>query len=266
MPNESRPHEEQRSARLAAVASRQWGAVTYQQLRKAGFSKGEIYGLVERGFLVAMHRGVYVLGALSPAPEQRWAAALLAGGKGAVLSHTTAAAHYGLLPPREVIEVSAPKRRRGDERLKIHQRRSIEITRHEGLPTTTVARTLLDMAAARWPIDRLTQEAAARGLIPLDDLRAFAASKRGERGAPALVLAAGQPLVRSRMEARALRELGVPEVNGRVGFDEVDLRWGDLVVELDHDQTHGTKWARERDARKDQRLRERGLTVRRFTA
>jgi very-short-patch-repair endonuclease len=38
-----------------------------------------------------------------------------------------------------------------------------------------------------------------------------------------------------------------------------------VVVELDHDQTHGTKWARERDARKDQRLRERGFEVRRFT-
>ena len=77
--------------------------------------------------------------------------------------------------------------------------------------------------------------------------------------------AAGHPLVRSRMEARALRELGIPEVNGKVGHDEVDLRWGDLVVELDHDQTHGTKWARERDARKDQRLNKRGIQVKRFT-
>jgi Transcriptional regulator, AbiEi antitoxin len=71
--------------------------------------------------------------------------------------------------------------------------------------------------------------------------------------------------VRSRLEARAPRQLGMPEVNGRVGGDEVDLRWGSLVVELDHDQTHGTKWARERDARKDQRLEERGFEVRRFT-
>jgi hypothetical protein len=67
------------------------------------------------------------------------------------------------------------------------------------------------------------------------------------------------------MEARALRELGVPEVNGKVGLDEVDLRWGDLVVELDTDQTHGTKWARERDARKDQRMETRRITVKRFT-
>jgi hypothetical protein len=265
MPNESRPHDEQRSARLAMVASRQWGSVTHRQLLAIGFSKDEAHGMVRRGVLQRMHRGVYVFGAPSPAPEQRWAAGLLAAGKGAALSGTAAAGHYGLLPPREVIEVSAPRKRRGDERLRVHQRRSIDIVRHEGLPTTTVAQTLLDLAASNWPIDRLTQDAAARGLVPLDELRTFAASKRGARGAPALAAAAGQPLTRSRMEYEALRRLGVPEVNGKVGLDEVDLRWDDLVVELDHDQTHGTKWARERDERKDQRLRARGLTVRRFT-
>jgi hypothetical protein len=210
-----------------------------------------------------MHRGVYVLGALSPAPEQRWAAALLAGGKGAVLSHTASAGNFGWLQPREVIEISAPRKRRGDERLTIHERRSIEIARHNGLPTTTVAQTLLDVAAAGWSIDRFTQEAAATGLIRLNDLRAFAAQRRGARGAKRLAEAAGQPLVRSRMEYEALKKLGVPRVNERVGTDEVDLLF---VIELDHDQTHGTKWARERDARKDQRLEERGVEVRRFTA
>jgi hypothetical protein len=249
---------------LRSVASRQWGCLTTAQLLAAGVSRGQIERMVERGLLIRMHRGVYVLGALSPAPEQRWAAALLAGGKGAVLSHTTAAAHFGWLQPREVIEVSAPKRRRGDERLRIHERRSIEITRRNGLPTTTPAQTLLDLAAAGWSIDRFTQEAAATGVIALNDLRAFAAQRRGERGAGKLADAAGQPLVRSRMEYEALRKLGTPEVNAHVHGEEVDLSWPGLVVELDHDQTHGSKWARERDARKDQRLSERGVAVRRF--
>jgi len=266
MPNESAPGEHQRSARLAAVASRQWGAVTHAQLRALGFSKGEIRGMRQRGLLHELHRGVYVLGALSPAPEQRWAAALLAGGKGAVLSHTTAAAQYGLLPPRELIEVSAPRKRRGDDTLRIHERRTIEITRREGLPTTTVAQTLLDLAANNWPIDRMTQEAAATNLIPLNDLRAFAASRRGARGAAKLTQAAGQPLVRSRMEYEVLRRLGPPAVNVKVHGDEVDLSWAGLVVEIDTDQTHGTKWARERDARKDQRMKARGIRVKRFTA
>lgn len=266
MPNEIAPQEQKRSARLAAVASRQWGAVTYGQLREAGFSPGEIRGMVQRGFLIRMHQGVYVLGARSPAPEQRWAAALLAGGKGAVLSDTAAAGNFGWLQPREVIEVSAPKRRRGDERLRIHHRRSIEITRRNGLPTTTVAQTLLDLAAAGWSIDRFTQEAAATGQVLLTDLRTFAAQRRGARGAAKLADAAGQPLVRSKLEADVLRRLGAPTVNAKVAGEEVDLRWGDLVVEIDHDQTHGSKWARQRDARKDQRLNERGIEVRRFTA
>jgi hypothetical protein len=259
------PNETHTMCRIRSVAARQWGCITVVQLLAAGLTRRQVEYMARRGLLIRIHRGVYVLGALSPAPEQLWAAAVLAAGRGAALMHTAAAGNFELLPPREVIEVAVPKRRRGDATLRVHERRRIEITRRNGIPTTTVAQTLLDLAAANWPIDRLTQEAAARGLVPLDDLRTFAAQRRGALGAGKLAKAAGQPLVRSRMEARALRELGVPQVNGKIGADEVDLRWGDLVVELDHDQTHGTKWARERDARKDQRLKERGLTVRRFT-
>jgi hypothetical protein len=265
MPNEKNPLGTKRSAQLAEWAARQWGCITVPQLLAIGYSRREIQRMVQRGVLIRMHRGVYVVGALSPAPEQRLTAAVLAGGRGAVLSHTAAAAHFGLIEPRVVTEVSTPRRRRGDERLKLHERRRIDVARRNGIPTTTVAQTLLDLAASNWPIDRLTQEAAARGLIPLTDLRTFAAQRRGARGAAKLAEAAGQPLVRSKLEARALRELGIPEINGKVGVDEVDLRWGDLVIELDHDQTHGTKWARERDQRKDARLKARGLEVRRFT-
>jgi hypothetical protein len=68
------------------------------------------------------------------------------------------------------------------------------------------------------------------------------------------------------MEYEALKKPGPPAVNTKVHGEEVDLSWPGLIVELDHDQTHGTKWARERDARKDQRLSERGIKVERFTA
>jgi Transcriptional regulator, AbiEi antitoxin len=259
------PNENHTMCRIRSVAARQWGCITVAQLLGAGLTRRQVEHMARRGLLVRLHRGVYVFGALSPAPEQGLAAAVLAAGKGAVLSHTAAASHYGLIEPRGVIEVSAPRRRRGDERMRIHERKRIDVTRHNGIPTTTVAQTLLDLAATNWPIERLTHEAAAGGLIPLNDLRTFAAQRRGARGAAKLADAAGRPLVRSRMEARALRQLGIPEVNGRIGTDEVDLRWGNLVVELDHDQTHGTKWARQRDARKDQRLKELGFEVRRFT-
>lgn len=184
MPNVLGPDARKRTARLAEWASRQWGAITRKQLLALGYSSDEIRGMIARGFLIPVHRGIYIVGALSPAPEQRWAAAVLAGGRGAALMHTAAAANYELLPPREVIEVAVPKRRRGDATLRVHERRRVEITQHNGIPTTTIAQTLLDLAATSWPIDRMTQEAAARGLI------------------------AGQPLIRSRLEARALRQLG----------------------------------------------------------
>ncbi|TML03705.1 MAG: hypothetical protein E6G41_13310, partial [Actinobacteria bacterium] len=197
------PNENHVMRGIRSVASRQWGCITVRQLLAAGLTRRQIECMAERGQLIRMHRGVYVLGALSPAPEQRWAAALLAGGKGAALSHTASAGNFCWLQPRAVIEISAPRKRRGDERLTVHRRASIDVTKHNGLPTTTVAQTLLDLAAAGWSIDRFTQEAAATGQISLDDLRAFAASRRGARGAPALLAAAGQPLIRSRMEYEA---------------------------------------------------------------
>src|SRR3954465_1853315 len=127
-PDRAMPNETHAIRALRSVASRQWACVTTQQLRAAGVSRGQIERMVERGFLIRLHRGVYALGALSPAPEQRWAAALLAAGRGAALRHSAAAGHSERLPPREVIEVVAPKRRRGDRTLRIHERRYVEIT------------------------------------------------------------------------------------------------------------------------------------------
>src|SRR4051812_19593334 len=107
-----------------------------------------------------------------------------------------------------------------------------------------------------------------QGTRSLDDLRAIAPSRRGARAAPKLADAAGQPLTRPPIEYEVLRKLGATEPNARIGTDEDDLysREHALVVELDTDQTHGTKWARERDARKDQRMQRRGIRVGRFTA
>jgi very-short-patch-repair endonuclease len=270
MANESVPHGPKRSVRLARLARLQWGNVTRRQLLALGFSTGEVRGLAERGVLHRMHRAVYAFGAPSRAPEQRWAAALLAAGTGAVLSHKSAAALWGLLPVREVIEVSAPTRRRGDATLKVHDRSGLELTRHRGLRVTTVSQTLLDLAATGWPIDRLTHEAAASSLVSLDSLRAFAQDKRGARGAARLNDALGLPHTRSGWERRFLRwlrtlegDIPMPRANDVIDGLTVDLHWPDhdLVVELDTEQTHGTRWAQERDRRRDERLRRRGKTV-----
>jgi very-short-patch-repair endonuclease len=267
--NENHCHGGLRYARAAEVAARQWGNVTRRQLLAVGFSVREVDGMLARGLLHPRHRGVYAFGAPSPAPEAKWAAALLSAGEGSALSRTGAAAFYGQIAVRDVTEVTAPTRRRGDDTLRIHTAKRFDVVRKRGLTVTTPAQTLLDLAAAQWPIDRMTHEMAASGIVSLDDLRTFARNRRGEPGAAALAKALDLPNTRSAWERRFLRWVtnleGVPapETNDRVGHLTVDCHWPDrdLVIELDTDQTHGAAWKRRDDAQRDAWLKSRGMDV-----
>jgi hypothetical protein len=129
---------------------------------------------------------------------------------------------------REVIEVTAPTQRRGDERLKVHERRGIEVTTHQGLTVTTPAQTLLDPAATGWPIDRTTHDLAAASMASLDDLRKFARNKRGEPGASALAKALALPHTRSAWERLFLKWVtGLPDVPAPILNDPI----GHLTVD-----------------------------------
>jgi very-short-patch-repair endonuclease len=64
----------------------------------------------------------------------------------------------------------------------------------------------------------------------------------------------------------ALDGIPTPVMNDKIGALTVDVHWPahDLVIELDTEQTHGTPWAKRRDARRDAYLRRRGKKVRRI--
>jgi very-short-patch-repair endonuclease len=137
---------------------------------------------------------------------------------------------------------------------------------HAGLRIVSVPRMLLDLASTGWPIGRLAHEAAASGLVSLDDLRASAAKASGRPGVAALRAALDLPHTRSRGEIRLaafLRRLAVGEfeMNAQVGRLQVDALIPSLglAIELDPEQTHGTTWARQTDAWRDRYLRGRGL-------
>ena len=256
---------------MIRLASLQWGCITTRQLRSCGVDKSTQTRWVKLGILRQLHHGVYVYGPLGLAPEQRWMAALLAASDRAALSHTTAAAVHGLVAVRAITEVTAPTRRRGDASMRVRSGTG-ETTVVRGLRVTTVAQTLLDLAAIRWPIERLVNDALGRSLVSLDDLKAFALDHRGRRGAKPLLKAVGLPHTRSAWERRFLRwvtqldGLPNPKTNDRIDALTVDVHWPPhgLVVELDTDQTHGTPWAKRRDARRDAYLRRRGKRVRRI--
>jgi hypothetical protein len=269
--NEIHHHGGLRYSRAAELASKQWGSVTRWQLREVGFSSRDIDGMVQRGLLHRLHRSVYAFGALSPAPEQRWAAALLAAGDGSALRLTTAATFYGQLPVRSIVEVVAPTRRRGDERLSIRIAKRFDWVERRGVRVTTPAQTLLDLAAINWPIDRMAHDMTAGGLVSLDDLRTFARNRRGEPGAGTLAKALNLPHTRSRWErdfnswVKRLHDVPEPISNDPIDHLTVDCHWPehDLVIELDTEQTHGTAWKKRDDAERDAYLRARGKTVRR---
>jgi hypothetical protein len=75
------------------------GVVSLAQLRALGLGEGAIKHRVGVGRLHRVHRGVYAVGHRLLRAEGWWLAAVLASGDGAVLSHRSAAAHWGRVCP-----------------------------------------------------------------------------------------------------------------------------------------------------------------------
>jgi len=133
---------------LHRLAEPQHGHVTRQQLLAMGVSGSEIQHLVEKGLLIRVHAGVYALGYRRRTPKAIAAAAALACGDGAVLSHDSAAALYGLREWPRIPEVTTAVRRRRPG-IRVHRSGTLmetDVTRQYGIPVTTAARAILDVA------------------------------------------------------------------------------------------------------------------------
>jgi very-short-patch-repair endonuclease len=210
---------------------------------------------------------------------------VLACGPGAVLSHKSAAAHWNLLATSAArIDVTAARGRRAHEGIRLHRSRSLDAqdtTTHRAIPTTTIARTLLDLAAIL-PAHRLERALGQAERLHLYDhtaLTEIVQRANGHRGNGALRKAIAQEpaFTRSDLEARLLqvtREHGLPAplVNHILAAPdhprlEVDFSWPThhLIVETDTYATHGTRADFERDRRRDAALTAAGYTVIRFT-
>jgi very-short-patch-repair endonuclease len=209
--------------------------------------------------------------------------ALLGAPAGAVLSHSSAAALWGLLPGTDgLLHVTVPRgrgaRRRG---LAIHRSRTLterDVRVLERLPVTSAARTLLDLAEteAERRLQRALDEALVARLASEATVREMLGRAAGRRGASRLAALLGDPaspaLTRSEAEERFLAlvaEAGLPRphVNARACGYEVDFLWPEhrVVVEIDGYRFHGTRAAFERDRRKSAELSAAGLQAIRAT-
>jgi Protein of unknown function (DUF559)/Transcriptional regulator, AbiEi antitoxin len=263
---------------LVELVEHQHGVVTRQQLRVLGLSMAAIEARVHRGTLRRLHRGVYALGHGALRPEGRWLAAVLACGEEAVLSHVSAARLWGMssVPADPAVHVTVPRR---VERVGIVAHRApivgADMTDHRGVPTTTPARTLVDLADVL-PYATL-RRIADRG-VRLDAAAVRGAQGRAPnrpgRGRLARLLGDdGRKLrTRSGLERHMRRLAGQagldpPVINVRILGRERDFTWPRhrLVVEVDGGPYHAPRGAREDDHDRDAELVLAGWRVLRFT-
>jgi Transcriptional regulator, AbiEi antitoxin/Protein of unknown function (DUF559) len=265
---------------IAALAARQYGVVSLTQLQSAGLTASGVRSRVARGRLHRIHRGVYAVGHTRLDENGCFIAAVLAYGPRALLSHRSAAALWGLhRDGRALIDVTVPGRSARSRRgVRAHRGglRPQDAAVHEGVPCTSVARTLLDFAAVARPreVERAVSKADVLRLL---DLRQVDAAP-GHPGAGVLreALGAEPALTAGELEERFLAiceraALPRPEVNAEllVAGERlvVDFLWRDdgLVIETDGYAFHSHRAAFESDRRRDQLLMLTGFQVLRFT-
>jgi very-short-patch-repair endonuclease len=169
------------------------------------------------------------------------------------------------------------RRRRG---IVVHRRAQLaaeHVTRRHGIPVTTVARTIVDLAARLWraDVEAMINEADARDLIDPEALRIAIEAMPGVRGVPALRQMLDREtfvLSDSRLEQLFIpiaRRAGLPLPVTRqyVNGFKVDFWWPELglVVETDSLRYHRTPAKQGRDNLRDQTHAAADLTPLRFT-
>jgi very-short-patch-repair endonuclease len=253
-----------------------------RQLLGLGFSEEAIDGRLRTGRLHRLHLGVYAFGHQIVSREGRWLAAVLASSPDAVLSHWSAAALWTIRPnSRSPINVTVPRPSRSSRAISRHvsQLPPDERTVEQGIPVTTVPRTILDLAATESVevVGNLLRESEYRQLhdrLSLRDLVERYPSRRGVRKVrAALERLKEEPTGRKRSPleerfAAFLRRHHLPQARfndwillGSKRY-RVDCHWPGTrqIVELDGWEGHGT-----RTAFREDRARDRALTVADYT-
>lgn len=267
-------------AEIATIAGRTHGVITRSRLLAAGVTPKQITVRVARGSLLAVHRGVYRVGHTAPSVAATYLAAVMACGHGALLAGRAAAWWLGIVggepPPPEVV---APTERRvpGVRTRRCRGLRRSDGRVHGGIPVTSAARTLVDLAAvlALDDLSTAAHRAAIRYRTTPRQVVAQLTRHPSARGRANLELVIGRRVrvTLSRLERsflRVLRGAGLrlpDETNRPAGGRLVDCRWFDppLTVELDSFTFNNTRQAFERDRQREREAYARGDQFRRYT-
>lgn len=261
------------------LAAQQHGVVTRQQLRAIGLTDHQITRAIRTARLQAVHRGVLAFGHGRLTQPGRWSAAVLACGPRAALGYRAAAAHWELRSTSaSSIEVVVPRTARPVHRgvaVRCHPGMGTdEVVERDGIRVTTVARTVLDIAAVL-PPGALRRAVAQADVLNRFDRRAVETLLRRHprhKGRVAL-----QQLLATWTDptmVRSPQEETFPDLCARFGFPrpamnaellgmEVDAVFFDhgVAVELDGYAFHSGAIQWENDHEKRARLVGAGWTV-----
>ena len=265
---------------------------TTARLEAAGRSPERIRTLIRRGAIVRIGRGVYVRAAtaraLSATPEGRHvlraAAAVIQAGRGAVVSHRSAAVFHGIDligRPGDVTITARPSGgRKGTANVHLYTTPlpANHVTRQLGVPVTTVARTVIDLARTLTFAEGVVaaDSAIRQCLTSKPDLQAVLATCRGRRGVVQATRVVGfangnaesalESIARvafhsCRLPAPAL-QVWIPGPTGDA-IGRVDFYWEKYmtIAEVDGAMKYEDPSRAKAQLRRDKKLREAGYQV-----
>ena len=228
-----------------------------------------------------LYPAVYRVAGVPETWRQALMAACLAWGDGVVVSHIAAAALWGLVgfePGR--IELSAPRMQRRARGHHVHHPIALartDVTTLDGIPVTTVARTLIDLAGCVEPhlLEEALDDALRRGLVRVAQLRRRldASGRAGRRGSRLLgemieVRAGNGRVPESVFETRLLRvlraaRLPMPSLQHAIGRYRVDFAYPErrVAIEADGFRWHSSRARWDRDIERRNALAVLGWTV-----
>lgn len=268
--------------RLREILKRQGGLIAGWQLLGLGWNRAMIDHAVLRNAWQIIHVGVYAASPARLSRWQRWRAGTLSH-PGTFLAGPSAAASFGFrADPGPVVTVvrhgSGGPRRHGRLLVAHSSTLSGHTTVHNGIPTVTAGRALLDIAPALTPrqLGRAFRESVRLKATTAEEIAQTVRALRGRRGTAALAALCDRyatiPYHRCRSDPEGLalevlHDAGIqmPEVNVEVAGREADLVWraSRLVIEIDSREYHQFT---DQDLIKTARWESAGFTVRRLPA
>ena len=173
--------QESKIQRLFQIAEPQAGYFTTSQAGDAGYSQPLVAYHANAGAFQRVGHGIFRLSRFPSSQHEDLFMAWLRTGMTGVLSHDTALSLYVLTDwePAAIHLIVPPTGSRRRENLRLHfiELEANDITHREGLPVTTVERTLRDVARSGLPDEFLVEamrQANRRGLVTLATLSKIA--------------------------------------------------------------------------------------------